>query len=366
MIPLTVPAIGAEEIAACQRVLSSGMLVQGEEVRSFEAELARMTRRGQAVAVANGTAALELALRALDIGPGDEVLCPALTWPSPAHAVLAVGATLVLVDVDGEEWNATEQHFAAARSARTRAAIVIEQFGNPARHDAIRAALPGVALIVDAACSLGASYQGAPCGSHGVIACTSFHPRKILTTGEGGACLTDDDGLAERLRSLRNHGQSAPGVFACASGNFRMTELAAAIGRVQLAKLEGLVGERQRLAAQIRDALPDVLFQRAPRAGVANGQTLGVLVAPSADDCARRDRAIATMREQEVQAGPLSYALHLLPQFQSAAKRARDAGRTLEHARGVADRGLSIPLFPSMSDAQLERVIAAVRSALVS
>lgn len=364
MIPLTVPALGEEEVAASARVLRSGMLVQGREVLAFEQALAARTRRRHAIAVANGTVALELALRALGIGSEDEVLCPALTWPSPAHATLAVGAQLALVDVDADEWNATEREFAAARGARTRAAIVIEQFGNPARHAEIAQALAGVPIVVDAACSLGASYRGAPCGSHGLIACMSFHPRKVLTTGEGGACLTDDDALAERLRALRNHGQSAPGTFVCAASNHRLTELQAAIGRVQLEKLAGLVDARRRLAARIRAGFPDAAFQRAPEGGEPNQQTLGLLTGAPGAGSKERDRVLAALREAGVQAGALSYALHTLPQFVEAARAAKAAGRTLERARDIAERGLALPLFPSMSEVQVEQVIAALASAL--
>src|SRR5690606_16536081 len=152
------------ELAACERVLKSGMLVQGTEVASFEAALCARTQRAHAVAVSNGTTALELALRALSVGPGDEVLCPDLTWPSPAHAIRMVVATPVLVDVDAAEWNAAPEHFARARTSRTRAAVLIEQFGNPARHDAMAGALADLPRIVDAACSLGASYRDAPSG----------------------------------------------------------------------------------------------------------------------------------------------------------------------------------------------------------
>src|SRR5690606_37481958 len=152
----------------------------------------------------------------------------------------------VLVDVDAAEWNAAPEHFARARTSRTRAAVLIEQFGNPARHDAMAGALADLPRIVDAACSLGASYRDAPSGHHGVIACTSFHPRKVLTTGEGGACLTDDAALAERLRVRRTHGQREPGSFVCASGNARLRELAAAMGQVQVQKLDALCEARRR------------------------------------------------------------------------------------------------------------------------
>ena len=366
MIPLTVPALGADELEACARVLRSGMLVQGAEVRAFDGTLAARTCRAHAVAVASGTTALELALRALGIGPGDEVLCPALTWPSPAHAVLAVGAELVLVDVDPDEWNATERAFERARTSRTRAAIVIEQFGNPARHEAIAARLPELPRIVDAACSLGATYAGRPCGSHGMIACTSFHPRKVLTTGEGGACLTDDPALDARLRALRNHGQQAPGQFVCASGNHRMTELAAAIGSVQLAKLDAIVARRRVLAARIGAALPGARLQRAPAAGIANHQTLGTLVGRPYAGTSARDRLIARLHDVGVQAGPLSYALHMLPQFERAARAARERGESLEVARDIAERGLALPLYPDMDDGTCAALIEKLARTLES
>ncbi len=361
MIPLTVPGLGAEEIAAAERVIRSGMLVQGKEVAAFEAQLAEATQRAHVIAVANGTAALELALKALDIGPGDEVLCPALTWPSPAHAVLSVGAEPVLIDVDAREWNATEQHFASARSPRVKAAIVIEQFGNPARHEAIRNALGSIPIIVDAACSLGSRYGGAPCGSHGLLSCTSLHPRKVLTTGEGGAIFTDDADLAFRLRALRNHGQIEPGRFLCAAGNQRLTELAAAIGQVQLAKLTTMCDARRRLFRGITAALPHLTVQQAPEGGEQNQQTLGILVGPPGSGSAQRDQAIEALNARGVQAGKLTYALHTLPQFQAQARAAEQAGRSLANTADIAARGLCAPLFPSMSDAQQAQVVEALR-----
>ncbi len=364
MIPLTVPALGNDEVAAVERVLRSGMLVQGKEVQAFEAALCAATGRKHAVAVANGTAALELALCALGIGTDDEVLCPALTWPSPAHAVRAMGAVPVLVDVDAAEWNATEQHFAKALGPRTALAIAIEQFGNPARHDAIMRALDGVPLVVDAACSLGSSYKGAPCGQHGIIACMSFHPRKVITTGEGGVCLTDDDTLARELRVLRNHGQLEPGRFTRAAGNYRLTELGGALGVMQMQKLSWLCEERRRLAQRYEAALSGMSFQRAPEGGLANRQTFAVLVGAAGEGSARRDRAIAGLVERGVSAGRLSYALHMLPQFAREAAAAEGAGRSLDNARDIAERGLALPLYPGMSDTQVDEVVRALRAEL--
>ena len=361
MIPLTVPELGEEEVAASERVLRSGMLVQGKEVLAFEQGLAAYLGRSQAVAVVNGTAALELALRALEIVPGDEVVCPALTWPSPAHAVKGLGASLVLADVDPDEWNLTAATLQPALSLRTRAVIVVEQFGNPARHEQLSALLGNVPLIVDAACSLGSRYGAQPCGKHGVISCTSFHPRKVITTGEGGACFTDDARLADKLRMLRNHGQIEPGRFGCASGNYRLTEQAAAIGSAQLRKLDDICTRRRALAARIMDALPALQFQRAPEGGLDNRQTLGILLGEPHLGSAARDAAIAGLNERGVQAGRLSYALHELPQFVAEAQHARLAGRLLTTASDIAARGLCVPLFPSMSDGQVAQVIDALR-----
>lgn len=360
MIPLTIPELGPEELAACERVLRSGMLVQGKEVQAFEAGLAEFARRAHAVAVCNGTAALELALRALEVGSGDEVVCPALTWPSPAHAVRLLGATPVLVDVDPHEWNLTADTLRPALGPRTRAVIAVEQFGNPLRHTELAALLGPIPLIVDAACSLGSRYRGAPCGSHGVIACTSFHPRKVITTGEGGACLTDDAGLAARLRVLRNHGQSEPGRFACASGNYRLTELSAAIGSVQLGKIDAICAARRRLAGPILQAAPALSFQRPPEGGVDNKQTLGVLVGAPDGGSSERDRVIAALAERGVQAGRLSYALQTLPQFEAEARAARAAGRSLAVAADVAARGLCVPLYPRMTEAERDQVASAL------
>jgi perosamine synthetase len=257
---------------------------------------------------------------------------------------------------------------APALGPRVKAVIAIEQFGNPARHDELTALVGDVPLVVDAACSLGSRYRAAACGSHGLIACTSFHPRKVITTGEGGACLTDDAALADRLRALRNHGQSAPGQFVCASGNYRLTELAAAVGRAQLEKLGFICEARRRHAARIIASVADhaggtpLSFQRAPREGQDNRQTLGVLAGAPGMGSGERDRLIAALSARGVQAGKLSYALHTLPQFESEAAALRAAGRTLPASEDIAARGLCIPLFPSMTEAQLAQLIEALRA----
>jgi len=358
-VPLAAPDIGPAARRYLDEVLGSGRLVQGPFVARLEAGLRERVGRRHAVATSSGTAALELALRVLGVGPGDEVLVPDLTWPSPAHAAALLGATPVLVDVDPVTWNATPEAFRAARTEGTRAAVVVHQFGSPADMAAIAAALPGVRLVEDAACAVGATLDGRPAGALGsAVACLSFHPRKVVTTGEGGACLTDDDELAARLRVLRNHGQAAPGEFAEAGPNLRLDELGAAVGVDQLERLDALLARRRARAARYRDALPAALVpQRALPGAAPNHQTFGVLL-PAAATATDRNGVVTALAERGVEAGRLSYALHRLPSLAGVARAAKDG---CPGSAAVADRGLALPMFAGLSDAAQDRVIAAVR-----
>jgi perosamine synthetase len=366
VIPLARPFLGEEEAAAVREVLRSGRLVQGPTGVDLENRIASWCGRRNAVAVSSGTSALLLALESLGIGQGDAVLCPDLTWPSPAHAVIRCGAEPVLADVDAEQWNATPETLRAALTPETRAAIVIDQFGNPALAAEITEALRGVTVIVDAACSLGSFVNDTPCGKLGAIACMSFHPRKVITTGEGGMCLTDD-ALAERLRMLRNHGVDRTGLdFERASGNLRMSEPQAAIGVVQMSRLEEMVGERRALGArylQLLSGLSGLGFQREAEGCMCNYQTFGVVLPPGLDGSGR-DRVIEALREQGVQAGRLSYALHRLRSLRPAARQAEKAGRSLEVSDAIAARGLALPLYVGMTGAEQEQVARALKKVL--
>jgi perosamine synthetase len=356
VIPLSRSKLGSEETSAVARVLEGGRLIQGERVAELERALAARIGRAHAIAVSNGTAALRLALEAIGIGRGDEVLVPDLTWPSPGHAVLELGGVPRLVDVDAHEWNVTADALARARTERTRAAIAIDQFGCPARTQAIAAALPGLPLIVDAACSLGSHDGTRACGAAGVIATLSFHPRKVVTTGEGGMCLTDDPALAARLRELRNHGQAGPGDFRRASGNYRLTEVAAAIGLVQLARLDDMLRERRALAERYQHAFVALSPQRIPEGARCNHQTFGVMLPAGM----HRDLVVSALRERGIESGRLSYALHTLPQF------AAYGGGEYPVASMLADRGLALPLWPGLAEADQVKVIEAVQSVLAS
>ncbi len=356
MIRLAKPTLGQEELDAIAEVLSTGMLVQGPRVAEFESSVASEADRAHGVAVTNGTSALVLALRALNIGPGDEVLCPAVSWPSPAHAIRVVGARVKLVDVDVGEWNSTPALMAAARTDATTAAIVIDQFGNPLQADAMSKALAGLAVVEDAACALGSRFaNGRACGSLGDISTFSFHPRKVLTTGEGGVIVTDDETLAARLRVLRNHGRGPDG-FSEPSGNHRLSEMQGAIGVVQMGRLKMLNNARREHAEYIQNALAGHLqFQSAPAGSAPNHQTLGAL----APEGSSRDDVVAALRARGVESGALSYALHRLASVVEKEER-----YALPGADQVVDRGFALPLFAEMTEADRDGVIAAVRAVL--
>lgn len=342
---------------ALHEVLASGRLVQGPWVERFEREIAAVCHRTHGIAVSNGTAALQLALAALGVGAGDEVLCPDLSWPSPAHAIVLAGATPVLVDVDPYEWNAGPDAFKAAVTPRTKAAIVIDQFGNPARFAEIEAALPGVRLIEDAACALGSRRGLRPMGSFGAISCLSFHPRKILTTGEGGMCLTHDDALAHRLRVLRNHGQRNPGEFQEAAGNHRLSELAAALGVTQVAGLESQIVRRRQLRDAYREALPMLEWQREAPDATTNVQTLGALLPQTVHESTRK-RFTTRARELGVELGTLSYAIHTL----ASVSRGGAAAAPCPHSAQIVRRGMSIPLYPDMTEQEQQNVISVIQT----
>ena len=246
VVRLAVPDTGEAELAAVAAVLATGQLTMGPKVAEFEAGLARACRVEHAVAVSSGTAAIHLALLALGIGPGDEVIVPAYTFPATANAVELCGAGAVLVDVDPATFNTTPDLVEAAVTPRTRAVLGVHLFGRPLDWQGLEAAVPGVALVEDAAGALGALCRGRPCGSLGVLGCLSFHPRKIVTTGEGGAVTTGSAELADAVRRLRHHGIVTHGDFDIPQPglNYRLSDVLCALGIPQLARLEELLRAR--------------------------------------------------------------------------------------------------------------------------
>lgn len=362
-LPLARPSIGPAELEAQARALASGRLVLGPENAAFEAALARVSGCPEAICAASGTAALHLALWALDLPPGGEVLVPAFTFPAPANVAAALGHAVVPVDVEAETWNLSAAAVARALGPRTAAVIAVDQFGVPAVDPALAkvCADAGVPLVEDAACAAGAAdAAGRPAGSHGRVGCYSFHPRKIVTTGEGGAVVTADPGLAARVRALRNHGQPAgkTGEFERVGLNFRLSEPAAAVGAAQLARLPELARERARLAEAWRERLPAGLVPQAAPPGVRRvWQTFAVLLPAGVD----RAGVIARLAAEEIEAGPATYALHRTGTF---AGRPGFSAAALPVADALHDRALALPLWNGMAAEEVDRAARALARAI--
>ena len=354
MIRLAWPDVGPEEAAAVAEVLESGHLTMGPKVPELEALLAEACGVAHAVAVSSGTAALYLAVAALGLGPGDEVLVPAYTFPATANVVAQVGARPVLVDVDPATMNLDPAKAAEAVTSRTRAVLAVHLFGRPLDWDALRAALPThVELLEDAAGALGARRRGRPCGGLGRLGCLSFHPRKIVTTGEGGAVTTNDAGIADTIRRMRHHGIEPHGDFEIATPglNYRLPDILCAVGIPQLRRLEELLQARERLADAYAERLAGLVDLPSADEGDRHGWQAYVV------QLDRRDEALEALRAAGIEAQIGTYALHRLQAY-------ADQG-PFPGADRAYERALALPFHTRLEDGELDRV-AAVLDTVVS
>lgn len=343
MIRLARPDVGAEEAAAVAEVLESGFLTMGPKVAELEAELARVCEVEHAVCVSSGTAALHLAALALGLGPGDEVLVPSYTFPASANAVALCGARPVLCDVDPETMNVDPER--VEPGPRTRAIVAVHLFGRPAPVEE----LPALPLIEDAAGALGARRRGRACGGLGTLGCLSFHPRKVVTTGEGGAVLAADGELADRVRSLRHHGWRPPAYaeMPAPGFNYRLSEIQAAVGIPQVRRLESLLARRAELAAAYAERLAGlpILLPSADEGDRHGWQAYVVQLD-------RRDDALAALRAAGIEAQIGTFALHRLAAY-------ADQG-PFPGADRVFERALALPFHPRLVEADLDRVAEAL------
>ena len=361
------PQTGEAEIAEIREVLASGWLTQGPKVAAFESMVAERVGVPHGIAVTSATTALQLSLAALGVGPGDEVLVPDFTFPATANVVVQQRATPVLVDIDLETFAVDPVDLAAKITPRSRAIIPVHPFGLPADMDPIMelAAAHGLAVIEDAACALGAEYSGRQAGSIGLAGCFSFHPRKSITTGEGGMITTSDAAYAERISLLRNHGGRRSGgryVFEEAGFNYRLSDILAAVGVAQMRKLDLMLEARRRVAAWYDEALDDAGLEWIRRPQVPAGrrhtyQSYVVLLDPQVD----RDGVIANLAGAGIETTLGTYALHAQPFF---ARTFGFAPGDIPHSSRAFTSTLSLPLHPGIGADEVAIVVAQLTSAL--
>jgi len=362
--PLVRPLLGDEERRAIDEVLASGHLVQGPKVRRFEREVAQIAGLAHGVACSSGTAALHLALAAIDIAPTREVLVPAFGFPATANAVELAGGRVRFVDVDPQTLCPTLQTLEEATSEATQGLLAVHPFGLPAPTDAYGAFCKSHSLwfLQDAACALGTDPDTGWADKR-FPTCLSFHPRKTITTAEGGMVLTDDEELARKMRQLRNHGieAEAPGWlrFESAGFNYRLSDLAAALGLAQLGRLDEIVGKRRQLALWYREHLHAADHVEWLKAFDRDGLSIQSMIIRLPDEF-DRDIVIREMLKEGVQTTLAGYAIDEQPFYQ---RRYGQDGRAYPHSSRLFRQGLTLPLAHDMEEPDVEAVAKALARA---
>ncbi|RIK14944.1 MAG: aminotransferase DegT [Acidobacteria bacterium] len=361
MIPAAKPIIGEEERAAVDRVLASGMVAQGPEVAAFEEEFAAELVGGRTcVAVNSGTSGLHLGLLAAGIGAGDEVIVPSFTFAATANAVALTGATPVFADISADTFNLDPVAVEAAVTEATAAVMPVHLYGHPADMEGLGrvAREHGLQLFEDAAQAHGATYRGAPVGSFGVFGMFSLYPTKNMTSGEGGMVSCADEDIARGVRLLRNQGMEAQYANEVVGLNNRMTDIHAAIGRVQLRKVAAWTGQRRANAAWLDAHLADVVVVPPVREGcthVYHQYTVRVAGASGAE----RDRMVRALREEHRVGCGVYYPT---PNHQLVSLARFAPAHELPVTARAAAEVISLPVHPSLSEGDLERIAAAVHA----
>ena len=367
-IPVNEPLLQGNEKKYLAECIDTGWISsEGPFVKKFEELLAARVRRKHGVAVCNGSAALDVAVVALGIGPGDEVILPTFTIISCAAAVMRAGAKPVLVDSDTLTWNMDVNKIEEKVTSKTRAIMVVHIYGLPVDMDPVLALAEkyGLMVIEDAAEAHGLDYKGRPCGSFGDISTFSFYPNKHITTGEGGMILTNDENLAEKCRSLRNlcFQPSRRFVHEELGWNFRMSNLQAALGVAQLEKIDNHIARKRQMGQRYTDLLKDISGLQLPLAKTDYAENIYWVYGLVLSDALPLD-AVDIMRrlgEKKIGTRPFFWPMHEQPVFK---KMGLFENESYPVAERIVRRGFYIPSGLALTDEQIEKVVSAIRSIL--
>jgi dTDP-4-amino-4,6-dideoxygalactose transaminase len=374
MMNITEPSFDESEIALLRECLNSKWVTQGPLTERFEKLVAEKHGVRHAMACTSCTAALHLATLALKLGPGDEVIVPAFTWVTSAHSAEYVGAKPIFVDVDLTTFNIEPHALEAAITPRTKAIVAVHLFGLAAPMNEIKAVAKkhDIAVIEDAACAIGTTYKDVPVGGIGDVGCFSFHPRKAVTTGEGGAVTTNRDDIAAMVRSQRNHGATGlpdPSLephgpwtmarFDNLGFNLRLSDIQAAVGVAQMAKLDRLLAERRRLGRRYSEMLAEMNSIARPIGGDVDGHAYQSYVIRILEGGRRhRNEVMAALAEKQIQTRPGTHAVHRLGYYATKYALRPDA---FPNAAIAEDTTITLPIFPGMTDDDQQRVVQTIR-----
>lgn len=359
MIKLAVPDIGQVELDEIKKVFDSKYLVQGQKVEEFENQIKEYLNVKHAIAVSSGTAALHLALLALEVKAGDEVIVPDFTFPATSNVVEIIGATTKFVDINLDNLCIDTDKIENMITDKTKVIMPVQEFGQSSDMDKILelAKKYNLKVIEDAACALGAEYKGRKVGTIGDIGCFSLHPRKAITTGEGGIVVTNDDELAEKIRILRNHGLSyinGKPQFVKAGFNYRMTDIQGAIGVVQMKKLETIIEKRIEIVQKYNELLRNtksIILPVEKKYGKHVWQTYHILL----DEKYDRDKIIKKLKEKGIETNFGAYAVHDQPYYK---EKYECHDYELNNSIYAHRNGLVLPLHNELLDGDVEYIVA--------
>jgi len=347
------------------KIISSGWLTKGPYLEKFEKQFSNYLGVPYCIAVSSGTAALHIALLSIGIKKGDEVILPDFTFPACANVVEHVRAKPVLIDIDIKTFNIEPDSIENKITKKTKAIMPVHQFGLSADMDKIKkiAKKHNLFIIEDAACALGSEYKGKKCGTLGDISCFSFHPRKIITTGEGGMICTNNSKIAKKAKTLRDHGifhKVGKKVFVMPGYNYRMAEIPALLGLNQMRKIKNIIGKRTTLVQQYKQKLlniPELILPSSPSYATPNYQSFVILLKKSIN----RDKIIKKLQDKGIETAPGAVSIHIQPYYR---KKYHYQCGEIKNSFKAHKKNLAIPIHPELYERDIRFIVETIKSIL--